>query len=375
LSRTRIWFYRFGLISTLVFASSFLGPLTAQSASSAVSWRGDYETGDFSQWGIGTVQALPGDATIVSAPVRDGKYAARFLVPASATQNQWPGTRSEVYTSTGEQAGTESWWGWSTYFPKDFAPAPNSIWNIFTQWHNTGPTGQANAHFEIDTTTTPWHLELRTFGGQENQNEHRFYLADFQPETWYDFIFHVRWAADSTGFVEVWVNGKLVVPLTNIPTIYQGEGVYLKQGFYRAPANVTSVVYQDAMRRGDSYSDLAGAAPSPPSASPAPLAPPPPVTFAAPPQILPHKQIVVRAKTSAMQRLAMIVRDRQGHLLGVTYARANRYGYARAKVSALRWRNQRHLRVVLWVHSRHTARLVRRVITISWRELRLAHSR
>ena len=122
---------------------------TAQSGHAAGDlFRGDYETGNFSQWSA--IQALPGDVTIASSPVRQGSYSARFQVnPGDNPLNCCAGSeRSEVYASTGEAAGTESWWAWSTYFPSDFTYVPNTSWNIFTQWHNCGCDRAGERHVQ-----------------------------------------------------------------------------------------------------------------------------------------------------------------------------------------------------------------------------------
>ena len=228
--RNRSSFARISAIAVVMLAciSCFAG-----SAEAAISWRGNYETGTFSQW-LG-MQALQGPATVVGTRARDGRYSARFEVRPNPSPDAPQGERSEVLHSTGERAGDESWWAWSTYFGQDFRPTEGTFWNIFTDWHNTAPTGQANVHFEVNTVTSPWTIQMRTFGGQQDQNQQIFVLSDFRRDAWVDFVFHVRWAPDNTGFVEAWVDGQHVLPLTNTPTIYQGQGVYLKQGLYRAP--------------------------------------------------------------------------------------------------------------------------------------------
>ena len=67
---------------------------------------------------------------------------------------------------------------------------------------------------------------------------------------WLTFVFHVRWSPNrNDGFVEVWRNGKKVLPLKRIPTIFAGHNVYVKQGLYRGHANWTSTIYHDGMRR------------------------------------------------------------------------------------------------------------------------------
>lgn len=43
--------------------------------------------------------------------------------------------------------------------------------------------------------------------------------------------------------MQVWLNRKRVVSHTGLATLYGGEGVYLKQGFYRGPSSLTTAVY------------------------------------------------------------------------------------------------------------------------------------
>ena len=51
------------------------------------------------------------------------------------------------------------------------------------------------------------------------------------------------------GFVELWLNGVHVVPLTPLATLYSGQGSYLKQGFYRDHFGAVSRVYQTGVTR------------------------------------------------------------------------------------------------------------------------------
>lgn len=75
---------------------------------------------------------------------------------------------------------------------------------------------------------------------------------------WHDFTWHVKWSSDpNQGFVELYYNGDLVVPLTNCATMYPGMQVYLKQGLYRN-ANIVpdGIVFHDAMIKGDWLDDV-----------------------------------------------------------------------------------------------------------------------
>lgn len=333
----------------------------AGSAEAAISWRGSFETGSFSQWlNGGGIQALQGPADIVQGRVREGAYAARFEVRPNADPNASGGDRSELLHSTGESEGDESWWAWSTYFGDDFNPNPDTWWNTFTQWHHTGSSGQANVLFEVNTRYTPWKMQMRTFGGQLDKNQQIFQLADFQRNRWYDFVFHVRWAPDNTGFVEVWVNGARVVPLTNRPTTYAGQGVYLKQGLYRGRSGLTSAVYLDGTRRGTSFEDVTATSPG--------------VSFVRRPSILSNRRMAVHAHTSPDAVAYVVVRGPRGSRLGSARLRADTLGRLDARVRLPRWTGQRRLKVTVRTHLPDSAGRATRFVRLSRRELSLART-
>jgi hypothetical protein len=48
--------------------------------------------------------------------------------------------------------------------------------------------------------------------------------------------------------VLVRVNGKVKVR-AHAATLYKGQGVYVKQGFYRGPSSRTTTIYHDGMQR------------------------------------------------------------------------------------------------------------------------------
>jgi hypothetical protein len=232
---------------------------------STVAWRGDFETGTLTQWDNGVQAKDASRVAVVSAPLRQGKYAARFEVRPGDNNVAGSGTgeRAEVLakaSTTDGVEGHESYWAWSTYFPSTF-DAPMGGWNAFTQFHHTGPTGQANMMFAVADMKS---LTLRVMGGDPNAPARKdFVLAPLQKGAWYDLVLHVKWSASaSTGFVEAWINGNRVVPKTFTPTLYSGMSAYAKQGYYRSAYSNTTVVYQDGMRRGSSYEEVAADFPS-----------------------------------------------------------------------------------------------------------------
>lgn len=249
------------VLLTLVVSLLVFLPLRGESA---ITWRGDFETGNLSQWAA--LQAKdPSRVTIQSDVVRQGRYAARFEVRPGDNNvaGSGSGERAHLYignSTTGGVDGQEQYWAWSTYFPSDF-DAPMGGWNSFVSFHHTGSTGQVNIQFAVWDMAT---IGLRVLGGSsESPIRKDLALAPLEKGRWYDFVFHVKWSADgSVGFVEVWVNGTRVVPKTMTPTLYSGQGVYLKMGYYRAAYSGTTVVYHDGMRRGSTYDEVAAEFPS-----------------------------------------------------------------------------------------------------------------
>jgi Polysaccharide lyase len=242
------------LRAVAAFASAALLAVAASdSAEARIVKRLDYESGNFRQWVA--KQARGGGAKIVKAPRRQGRYAARFRVRPGDNPIRASGERAEVWATTGERAGKTSWWKWSTRFPRRFRPGRNN-WNVFTQWHNSGYACQPSASFVVDAHRRPFRLKLLVNAGSLNgcvaSTRRSYSLGRLRRGRWQTFVFHVRWSPHRRGgFVEVWRNAKKVLGKKRIATLYYGQSVYVKQGYYRAPTRWTSVLFHDGLRRYD----------------------------------------------------------------------------------------------------------------------------
>jgi len=250
----------FALSLTLLLVIAITGALPGSGGMRATTaWRGDFETGNLSQWTA--LQAKdPSRVTIQSSPLRQGRYAARFEVRPGDNNVAGSGTgeRTQVYIGnvlTDWAEGREQYWAWSTYIPPDFT-APMGGWNAFVGFHHTGTTGPGNIQFDVRDMSR---IGLRVMGGASNNPIRKDYrLAPLRKGRWYDFVLHIRWSSHpKVGFVEVWVNGSRVVPKTITPTLYVGQGVYLKMGDYRSAYSKRTVIYHDGMRRGPTLADVA----------------------------------------------------------------------------------------------------------------------
>lgn len=227
---------------------AFCGSGTAQLS----PWIGDFETGDLQQWD-GVQEWAPGRVSIERTNVRSGRYAARFEVRPGDRWAGLAGERAEVLKGVGEVAGVESYWSWSTFFPASFTSDPTAGFQMFTQWHPPGGTNLSGVSFQVSGER----LVVRVAGGLIPEKWQQSDLGPLVRGVWQDFIVHIRWGSDGSGFLEVWRNGALAMPATYAPNIGIGLGTYIKQGFYRLPSSLTTVILHDGLRFGTRLDDVA----------------------------------------------------------------------------------------------------------------------
>ncbi|PTL77680.1 carbohydrate-binding protein [Vitiosangium sp. GDMCC 1.1324] len=202
----------------------------------SVVWRGDFETGNRSQWSE-TEMVNADRLQVVSSPTRQGSYALKATVRQGDNPINGSGNRNELLRMTHEPEGSEYYYKWSTEFASDF-PSANT-WQLFTQWHHEGLNGSPPVEFYVRGER----IYLRV-GGQDTGDVWSTPLVRGQ---WLDFIFHVKWSSNArVGFVELYYNGQLVLPKKYVATMYPGALNYLKIGLYRdAAVGPVGVVYHD----------------------------------------------------------------------------------------------------------------------------------
>jgi hypothetical protein len=240
-------------LSTAAIAVLFLaaGLLLGELSHSdgTVRWRGDFETGDISQWGI--VQRVASDRIAVTQdPTRQGDYAARFEVQPGDNIGDTP-TRAELGARLGEQEGEERYYRWFTYFDQDFPTEYEDEFITFTQW-------RAVDESDDYTSFMVWgdEIELHRNGAR--------WSTPLVKGVWHEFVYHVKWSPDpDVGFIELWYDGELVLPEFRIETMSgtPGDGVenYVKQGLYKDDEIPTAVLYHDGFVAGTSLEAVKGA--------------------------------------------------------------------------------------------------------------------
>lgn len=220
----------------------------------AATWHGATAFDHWSGWSKREI--LPGGAS----PVRElGRDATAYTVRPGDVPGK-NGERSEVSASVRASAATPGevvHYRWSTYFPANFRPTPDSTWTIFTQFHESAADGcHPNVAMQVNTKDGGEQLRLSARGGRLNAHtcepgsDESWDFAPLERERWYRFDLTVGWSASARdGFVALDVDGKTVVPRTPQATLYRNQSAYMKQGLYRQPTDFTSTVLHTAVTR------------------------------------------------------------------------------------------------------------------------------
>jgi hypothetical protein len=201
-------------------------------------------------------------ASIVSVG-RDGSTGVRLNTQPGDNNVSGSGAmeRNDLKLSqarTDGYEGREHWWAHSILLPDDFAMPTWQMYVLF-DFHNTADAGgQANFHVNFENGA----LVFRGFGGTLNNGRYGAPIGIPEKNTWYDFVYHVKWSAGSDGFLRAWVNGVKKLDHRG-PTLYRGEGVYLKLANYHVPVCNTpgctgpaSSVIHDRIIRGKKPQDV-----------------------------------------------------------------------------------------------------------------------
>ena len=210
-----------------------------------MQFRGDFDTGNTSQWDLET-------ASNYSLRVADGgaghRTAGRFEVRDGDNPVD-SGERSEAKPpdSTDVSDGDERWYSFSMMFDKSF-PVPADGWCDPMQWH------PANSDHSAAEGSPALNLQCG------NDGDDKLYLQVGDKElmpigsldrgVWHRYLLHVKFSNDpGTAFEEVHRDGQLVLPRTSPKSANMNSPkAYLKIGMYRKGTNDGSmVVWHDDM--------------------------------------------------------------------------------------------------------------------------------
>jgi hypothetical protein len=182
----------------------------------------------------------PNDGDVQGSKYNRAEVYARHAVPGSTPAEKWP-----------DPVGSTRWYGWSTYIPTDFVNAPsNAYWFDFLQLKG------------FRGGSPPMAMELHSGKVAFKVNDSYYTVGPMDKGTWVRYVVGVKLATDTTGWVQVYRNGKQVVNQSNLSTMDIVNGavdpIYLKQGIYRSGDwAVTHVLYHGPMKIGLNYSAVA----------------------------------------------------------------------------------------------------------------------
>jgi chitodextrinase len=264
---------------------------TTSPAASGTYFTTDYQNGSFGNpWTTLFSYSSPGwvDVTstssggtadgrvkIVSAPGGSGN-AARFELRDS--DPGWPSNtsiqKSEVRTMTQEtfdkssiSVGDVRWFSTRIYLPynstekfewahggnnpftdlMDLHPGSGSMWPAFQLgWYPSSSSQWATARVGGGTFSNSSPVEQINLWQLTDSSGNRI-MSNYN--RWIDIVWGMRFAPDSTGWLEIWVDGQNIYPRKNRPTMWSGDTAeYLKQGLYKQkdatfPETGRSVLY------------------------------------------------------------------------------------------------------------------------------------
>ena len=203
----------------------------------------DFESGDTAVWNEqGVVQICCEDSLeIVTAPVRRGRYAARFNLRRTDPDVKG-GRRAEVRTKAARW-GREYWYAFSIFLTSDWPvqQAPVTV----AQWHAVPDVWLAEAGnpppFRLLIEDGQWTLAAIW----DSKRVSRTWFTTFVPDgytlkrigpvddgRWSDWRFRIRWSYGDDGLVEAWKDGQLAFRRDGANAYNDAFAPYLKVGLY-----------------------------------------------------------------------------------------------------------------------------------------------
>lgn len=241
---------------------------------STPGWFGGFETGNLSEWDH-LFAATPDRFQVVTSNggvvPRQGSHMARVEVRGDEPASWATGANvALVEKNSGPDGsgrlGSDTYVGFSLFLPTGFPYVPNQLMNNIAEWHGDSSDVQASVHLTIDSIIGNHYgisnprpgfvLDLHT---QPGYNPVMFRFGDLVTGRWVDFVFRTKWATDSSGIIEGWMDG-IKKFSSSRKTWYSGGQISIVKpqlGYYRAKHSQTAVLFLDAYKIGTSYKSVA----------------------------------------------------------------------------------------------------------------------
>jgi hypothetical protein len=242
---------------------------------------------------------------VVTAPRRQGNFAARHKINPDDVVNGLKGNRSLWKISSGQMIGDptatsmeglERWFGSSLLLPNEyFVNNDDQFYSTsLIEWHNgpQSPESPCQVPILLFVKTAPQSggpavLRFNVRGGHgisgagtgtgtgctsyEHTENVDFITVDEVRNHWQDFVFHMKFCFDDNcevnGLTELWRNGELVASFKGA-NMYKDEKLTAFQGNYRGVIKPeSSELYHDGWNMGNSYEEVMPSNITPPPVS------------------------------------------------------------------------------------------------------------
>lgn len=216
----------------------------------------DFESGDFAGWSVRRL-ARDYSAVIQSEIVRTGTKACRFEIRPGDRISQ--GLRAELRDWYNAPFEEDTWYGFSTYLPKDFVP-PRGVGVVLAQWHDQAelgdPAGKPPLAMRYLDGTLRFTGAFSEVASQKPDKRYVFHeIPEIAHETWLDFVFRIHWSRAGESSIDAFLAGERIFRFDG-PLGYRNEikGPYFKLGVY-ASGEISGplVAYHDNYSRADSF--------------------------------------------------------------------------------------------------------------------------
>jgi hypothetical protein len=155
----------------------------------------------------------------------------------------------------GVYEGSERWYAHSLYFPRGLYNPPAGTWDWAVYFDFHGIRASRPQPLQLDMHKAGGGFRFIGGGGPNGSYQWSKVIAPTPAlDTWYDFVYHIRWSSKSDGFSHIWLNGKLLHRQDNQPTLWSFDGTtdlaFLKLANYHNATGVPSTVIHRRIRIG-----------------------------------------------------------------------------------------------------------------------------
>jgi hypothetical protein len=204
----------------------------------------------------GTGRVAPGAVVLSDERARSGRRSARITVRegdvAQVGDSGQANERAELDSGKHRLLGQDVWCGFALLVPPQFPITGTRL--VLAQWKQSGLEGspliaqryQGGRHY----------LTIRDLATRGSWRA-TFELPAIVPGRWVDLVWHVRFATDATGLVEIWMDGKHVVRCPGATASPGGEAAfYHKVGLYRDRMAEPMTIWLDDYALGRSFAEV-----------------------------------------------------------------------------------------------------------------------